>query len=86
VAEKDVWAERNIQANPAERVVRYRYNVETRQFVKDQTIVKIERQPFTHGAMRHCFRMKKLAAPPQSASNHRFHSYGWSRALNYVAK
>lgn len=30
--------------------------------------------------------MKKLATPPQSASNHRFHSYGWSRALNYVAK
>ena len=30
--------------------------------------------------------MKKMATPPQSASNHRFHSYGWSRALNYVAK
>eukprot|EP00956_Cyclotella_meneghiniana_P017644 scaffold28932_cov72-Cyclotella_meneghiniana.AAC.3 len=27
-----------------------------------------------------------MATPPQSASNHRFHSYGWSRALNYVAK
>eukprot|EP00804_Cyclotella_cryptica_P002780 CCRYP_009335-RC/>CCRYP_009335-RC protein AED:0.22 eAED:0.22 QI:722/1/1/1/0.83/0.71/7/1032/406 len=36
--------------------------------------------------MRHCYRMKKMATPPQSASNHRFHSYGWSRALNYVAK
>ena len=36
--------------------------------------------------MRHCFRMKKLATPPASATNHRFHSYGWSRALNYVAK
>jgi elongation factor 2 kinase len=30
--------------------------------------------------------MKKMATPPQHASNHRFHSYGWSRALNYVAK
>lgn len=30
--------------------------------------------------------MKKLAMPPKSASNHRFHKYGWSRALNYVAK
>jgi elongation factor 2 kinase len=36
--------------------------------------------------MRHCFRMKKMATPPQSASNHRFHSYGWTRASNYVAK
>ena len=96
-------------------MIRHRYNPETRQFVKDETIVKIEKKPFTHGAMRHCFRvsvfcmgvqvqcvpfiqfwlyeslcahisthvmyyfvqMKKLATPPQSASNHRFHSYGW---------
>lgn len=50
------------------------------------TVVKVEKEPFTHGAMRHCFRLKKLATPPQSSSNHRFHSYGWSRALNYVAK
>mmetsp|Transcript_29919 Transcript_29919/g.62954 ORF Transcript_29919/g.62954 Transcript_29919/m.62954 type:complete len:711 (+) Transcript_29919:444-2576(+) len=75
-----------MQAIPAERVVRHRYNPRTRQFYKDETIVKIEKEPFTHGAMRHCYRMKKLATPPQSASNHRFHSYGWSRALNYVAK
>lgn len=86
IAEEDVWSEYNIQSIPAERVVRHRYNPETRQFMKDETIVKIERKPFTHGAMRHCFRMKKLATPPQSASNHRFHSYGWSRGLNYVAK
>ena len=86
IAEEDVWAKHNIQAIPAERVVRHRYNPETRQFMKDETIVKIERKPFTHGAMRHCFRMKKLASLPQSASNHRFHSYGWSRASNYVAK
>ncbi|KAL9190626.1 hypothetical protein ACHAXT_000332 [Thalassiosira profunda] len=86
IAEEDVWNKYNIQALPAERVVRHRYNPETRQFMKDETIVKIERKPFTHGAMRHCFRMKKLATPPQSATNHRFHSYGWSRASNYVAK
>jgi elongation factor 2 kinase len=86
VAEEDVWGKHNIHAIPAERVIRYQYNVENRQFVKDETIVKIEKEPFTNGAMRHCFRMKKLAMPPQSASNHRFHKYGWSRALNYVAK
>ena len=86
IAEEDVWQKHNIQAIPAERVVRHRYNIKARQFSKDITIVKIEKEPFTHGAMRHCFRMKKLATPPQSASNHRFHSYGWSRALNYVAK
>ena len=73
-------------AIPAERVVRHVYDPETRQFARDATIVKIEKRPFTQGAMRHCFRLKKLAAPPASASNTRFHRYGWSRALNYVAK
>lgn len=86
LAEEDVWSKHNIESIPAERVIRHRYNPETRQFMKDETIVKIEKKPFTHGAMRHCFRMKKLATPPHYASNHRFHSYGWSRASNYVAK
>mmetsp|Transcript_26278 Transcript_26278/g.56418 ORF Transcript_26278/g.56418 Transcript_26278/m.56418 type:complete len:758 (-) Transcript_26278:98-2371(-) len=86
ISEGDVWSKYAIEAIPAERVVRHRYNPETRQFMKDETIVKMEKKPFTHGAMRHCFRMKKLASLPQSASNHRFHSYGWSRASNYVAK
>lgn len=48
--------------------------------------VKMEKEPFTHGAMRHCFRMKKLATPPESSRYHRFYKYGWSRASNYVAK
>ena len=86
IEQEDVWAKHNIQSIPAERAVRHIYNPLTRQFVKDETIVKIEKEPFTHGAMRHCYRMKKMATPPQSASNHRFHSYGWSRASNYVAK
>lgn len=86
ISEEDCWSKYAIEAIPAERVVRHRYNPETRQFMKDETIVKVEKHPFTHGAMRHCFRMKKLASLPQSACNHRFHSYGWSRASNYVAK
>ncbi|KAL7518103.1 hypothetical protein ACHAWX_002962 [Stephanocyclus meneghinianus] len=86
ISEGDPWKQYDIQSIPAERVVRHCYNPTTRQFVKDETIVKVEKKPFTHGAMRHCYRMKKMATPPQSASNHRFHSYGWSRALNYVAK
>ncbi|EED94821.1 elongation factor-2 kinase like protein [Thalassiosira pseudonana CCMP1335] len=86
VSEEDPWKKHDITSIPAERVVRHCYNPNTRQFKKDETIVKVEKEPFTHGAMRHCFRLKKLATPPQSSSNHRFHSYGWSRALNYVAK
>jgi elongation factor 2 kinase len=55
-------------------------------WTQDETIVKIQREPFTHGAMRHCCRMKKRNPPPASATNHRFHKLGWSHASNYVAK
>lgn len=27
-----------------------------------------------------------MSAPPSSSSNHRFHSYGWTRASNFIAK
>jgi hypothetical protein len=62
------------------------YQPETQTWKQDETIVKIEKEPFTHGAMRYCYRMKKRSPPPESASNHRFHDGGWTRASNYVAK
>ncbi|KAL7566525.1 hypothetical protein ACA910_006434 [Epithemia clementina (nom. ined.)] len=86
VAQEDVWAQYNIPAIPAERVVRHMYNPVTQSWETDETIVKIEPKPFTHGAMRHCFRLKKMATLPQQCSNHRFHAQGWSRSSNYVAK
>jgi elongation factor 2 kinase len=86
IADGDPWARHHIEKVPAERVIRHIYNPETQTWKEDETIVKIEREPFTHGAMRFCYRMKKRSPPPQSASNHRFHDYGWTRASNYVAK
>lgn len=86
VAVEDVWAKHDIPSIPAEHVVRHLYNHSTQLWSTEDTIVKMEPEPFTHGAMRFCYRMKKLATPPASASNHRFHKYGWSRASNYVAK
>jgi elongation factor 2 kinase len=86
VAQEDVWAKHDIPSIPAERVIRHLYHPETQSWTQEDTIVKMEKHAFAHGAMRHCFRMKKMATPPQSSSNHRFHSYGWSRASNYVAK
>lgn len=62
------------------------YQPETQTWKQDETIVKIQKEPFTHGAMRYCYRMKKRSPPPESASNHRFHDGGWTRASNYVAK
>ena len=86
VAEQDVWAPYQIVDRPAQLVVRHSYDPATQTWRSEQTIVKMEPQPFTHGAMRHCFRLKKRSTPPQSCSNHRFHSHGWSRSSNYVAK
>uniref|UniRef100_A0A7S4QDH5 Alpha-type protein kinase domain-containing protein n=2 Tax=Ditylum brightwellii TaxID=49249 RepID=A0A7S4QDH5_9STRA len=84
---EDPWAKHNIPSTcPAERVIRHIYDHKTNQWSSDETIVKIQKEPFTNGAMRHCYRMKKIATPPKHSSNHRFHSYGWSHAFNYVAK
>ena len=86
IAEGDPWAKYEIEKVPAERVIRHMYQPETQTWKQDETIVKIQKEPFTHGAMRYCYRMKKRSPPPESASNHRFHDGGWTRASNYVAK
>ena len=86
IAEGDPWAKYHLETIPAERVIRHLYHPETETWSTDETIVKMEQTPFTHGAMRWCYRMKKRSPPPQSATNHRFHHHGWTRASNYVAK
>ena len=86
IAEGDPWAKHHMEKIPAERIIRHMYHPESKTWSEDETIVKMEKEPFTHGAMRFCYRMKKRSTPPQSASNHRFHNYGWTRASNYVAK
>jgi len=86
VREEDPWLRYDIPSLPAERIVRHLYDPKSQTWSTDETIVKMEREPFTHGAMRWCYRMKKMATPPASAENHRFHRHGWSRASNYVAK
>jgi elongation factor 2 kinase len=85
--EQDPWKHRSIDRIPAERVRRWFYNRSNDSWHSDETIVKMEPAPFTKGAMRSCFRLKKRAVLPQSASNTRFHNCNWSTsALNYVAK
>ena len=86
VAEEDPWAKHKLQDIPAERVIRHLYMPQTKTWTTEETIVKMQKDAFTHGAMRFCYRMKKMATPPKDATNHRFHSYGWTRASNYVAK
>jgi elongation factor 2 kinase len=89
VAKGDPWAKYHLEKIPAERVVRHLYDPETQTWREDETIVKMEQEPFAHGAMRHCYRMKKRAPPPKSfdaTSNHSWHDIDWAKAPNYVAK
>jgi elongation factor 2 kinase len=82
----DPWKQYNLQFVPAERVIRHLYHPATQSWTTDETIVKMEAHPFTHGAMRYCYRMKKRSTPPIHATNHHFHEIGWAYASNYVAK
>ncbi|GAX25257.1 elongation factor 2 kinase [Fistulifera solaris] len=86
IEEGDPWAKHEIHKIPAERVIRHLYNPQEESWTSDETIVKIERDSFTNGAMRFCYRMKKRAQPPLSATNRGFHKLGWAYANNYVAK
>ncbi|CAF0909096.1 unnamed protein product [Brachionus calyciflorus] len=75
---KDPWAEFHIDDYPCETVIRHRYNAIKKDWIKDECKVKIENKQFANGAMRACFRLKKL-------SNF-VHKDSWEHAANYVAK
>ncbi|XP_054898691.1 eukaryotic elongation factor 2 kinase isoform X1 [Poeciliopsis prolifica] len=74
----DPWAQFHLEDIETEPCVRYRYSAITGEWAQDQIHVKMGAQPFGKGAMRECFRAKKL-------SNFS-HSSNWKSASNYVAK
>ncbi|XP_051968113.1 eukaryotic elongation factor 2 kinase isoform X2 [Xyrauchen texanus] len=74
----DPWAEFHLEEMETERCTRYRYNAVTGEWAKDDIFIKISSQIFGKGAMRECYRAKKL-------SNFS-HSSKWKSASNYVAK
>uniref|UniRef100_A0A3Q1E9C6 Eukaryotic elongation factor 2 kinase n=1 Tax=Acanthochromis polyacanthus TaxID=80966 RepID=A0A3Q1E9C6_9TELE len=74
----DPWAQFHLEDIATEPCIRYRYNAVTGEWAQDQVHIKMAAQPFGKGAMRECFRTKKL-------SNFS-HSSNWKSASNYVAK
>uniref|UniRef100_A0A671X3P9 Eukaryotic elongation factor 2 kinase n=1 Tax=Sparus aurata TaxID=8175 RepID=A0A671X3P9_SPAAU len=74
----DPWAQFHLEEIKTEPCIRYRYNAITGEWAQDQVHIKMAAQPFGRGAMRECFRTKKL-------SNFS-HSSNWKSASNYVAK
>ncbi|XP_049420002.1 eukaryotic elongation factor 2 kinase isoform X1 [Epinephelus fuscoguttatus] len=74
----DPWAQFHLEDIETEPCIRYRYNAITGDWAEDQIYIKMGAQPFGKGAMRECFRTKKL-------SNFS-HSSNWKSASNYVSK
>eukprot|EP00923_Selenidium_pygospionis_P002049 GHVN01003160.1.p1 GENE.GHVN01003160.1~~GHVN01003160.1.p1 ORF type:complete len:785 (-),score=73.09 GHVN01003160.1:691-3045(-) len=83
--EEDPWIKHNIQKHPAELIKRHQWMAKSRSWKIDESIVKMEDVPFDKGAMRQCYRMKKLREiPPDCRLS--FHRVDWNRSSNYVAK
>lgn len=75
----DPWEKFHIDDScPTEVAVRHRYNAMKKNWVQDEVRVKMELLPFDQGAMRECFRLKKLS----NFSKH----MNWKHAANYVCK
>ncbi|XP_023375855.1 eukaryotic elongation factor 2 kinase [Pteropus vampyrus] len=74
----DPWAEFHLEDIATECATRHRYNAVTGEWLEDEVLIKMASQPFGRGAMRECFRTKKL-------SNF-LHTQQWKGASNYVAK
>ncbi|GAB1598956.1 eukaryotic elongation factor 2 kinase-like [Argonauta hians] len=74
----DPWAKFHLEDLPVENVTRYRYNALRNKWSNDIVQVKADSKAFNRGAMRQCFRLKKL-------SNFTHHD-DWKHAQNYVAK
>jgi len=71
---KDPWAKFHLENYKEETVMRHRYNPLLKKWVKDSITVKMEKEPFNHGAMRSCYRLRKTGNHHHKAS------------INFVAK
>ncbi|KAI3385703.1 hypothetical protein SNEBB_009172 [Seison nebaliae] len=77
-AKSDKWYKYDILKFKTLIAVRHRYNPRRQKWVKDEVRIKMENKSFNQGAMRECYRLKKL-------SNFS-HQEDWRHAANYVAK
>ncbi|EFX89875.1 hypothetical protein DAPPUDRAFT_299989 [Daphnia pulex] len=57
----DPWEKFHLEDCPIENANRHRYNALKKEWVIDQVTVKMQAESFAHGAMRECFRIKKLS-------------------------
>ncbi|XP_033737069.1 eukaryotic elongation factor 2 kinase-like isoform X1 [Pecten maximus] len=74
----DPWKAFHIEDIDSEICIRHRYNPHKKTWLTDEVKVKIESKSFNRGAMRKCYRLKKLSQFLKHPD--------WSHAGNYVAK
>ena len=75
----DPWENFHLEDIPVERATRHVYNALSKTWRKDDVFIKLQNEPFANGAMRTCFRMKKM--------NKNCPDFDWkSDWNNYVAK
>ncbi|KAK5966443.1 hypothetical protein GCK32_005360, partial [Trichostrongylus colubriformis] len=75
---QDPWSHFFIGDVPIMRAKRYRYSSVRKSWTEDIVEVRLNPEPFARGAMRECYRLKKLP----TNSNYK----DWKYAHNYVAK
>lgn len=57
----DPWEKFHLDELPVEKAVRHRYNALTQTWSTEDVVVKMDSESFAEGAMRECYRMKKLS-------------------------
>ena len=57
----DPWEKFHLEECATEKAHRHRYNALKKEWVIDEVNVKMQAESFAHGAMRECYRIKKLS-------------------------
>ena len=57
----DPWETFHLENYPTEKTHRHRYNALKKEWAIDEVDVKMQPESFARGAMRKCFRIKKLS-------------------------
>ena len=78
----DPWAIHELHKLPTELCVRWDYVASKNEWKRSETLIKLGTEPFARGAMRECFRMKKMS----QVNAQYFFNMDWERCNNYVAK
>jgi uncharacterized protein (UPF0335 family) len=60
-SQSDPWEAFQLENLPTERTHRHKYNALKKEWTVDEVYVKMQPESFARGAMRKCFRIKKLS-------------------------